>query len=40
MVQMSVISVSHELLNNNYFIILPLIRLGLLVLILKIKAKS
>lgn len=41
MVQMSVISVSHELLNNNYFIILSLmIRLGLLVLILKIKAKS
>lgn len=40
-VQMSVRSVSHELLNNNYFIILSLmIRLGLLVLILKIKAKS
>lgn len=41
MVQMSVISVSLELLNNNYFIILFLtIRLGLLVLILKIKAQS
>lgn len=41
MVQMSVISVSHELLNNNCFIILSLmIRLGFLVLILKIKAKS
>lgn len=37
----SVIRVNHELLNNSSFIILsPMIRLGLLVLILKIKAKS
>lgn len=37
--QMSVIRVAHELLNNNYFIILSPISLGLLVLVLKIKAK-
>lgn len=39
--QMSVVCVCHELLNNSYFIILSFkIRLGLLVLILKIKANK